>query len=205
MLRDSFTSHLCSPPSTKSSRIGSPWSRCYWSAFPVICWSLLSSFVHQQFCLVALWLESAFLKIMQCFCLVEGDPKQFWRCSATTVSDAAGAGWHQPSIQNLPLAITPSEPGSKYTTARKTSDYQVALAPVAEKKGYQAAVCLVITPLASSTGVVLAITVYHCQEASGYPVVFYKIKVASHLQPANWTEPIGQGNDLNHTKLPLVW
>ena len=92
-------------------------------------------FVHQQFlrgknnlihskvkgplCLVALWLESAFLKIMQCFCLVEGDPKQFWRCSATTVSDAAGAGWHQPSIQNLPLAITPSEPGSKYTTARK--------------------------------------------------------------------------------------
>ena len=44
MLRDSFTSHLCSPPSTKSSRIGWTWSRCYWSAFPVICWSLLSSY-----------------------------------------------------------------------------------------------------------------------------------------------------------------
>ena len=36
MLRDSFTSHLCSIPTTKSSWIKFPWSRCYWSAFSYV-------------------------------------------------------------------------------------------------------------------------------------------------------------------------
>ena len=48
MLRDSFTSHLCSIPTTKSSWIKFPWSRCYWSAFSYVVTIVILFARHQM-------------------------------------------------------------------------------------------------------------------------------------------------------------